>query len=443
LFHFATKPTKFHENENYIPSPKDFVEALKKEVKETANTYVINLSGLHYHIEKRENYIFGNPKKLKAEIERIGSHYQEEINKLKEEKTTIEKLDKIFSNEFSFSEEHLNAYLNRTEIHNFHEDTSLKITIEQLDEQIELYKQEQTLPQEKKTRTLYTAAFEKYSAQLNLRSTSNEKKTINDTIQRNALSAAKEIGTKFSECIRNRKRLTIEKTANEAKIISWKVNLELTFKSGKEIFDNPFKKNQEDKTTKFKNKYKNEIDNQELTKRENALFQSKGQEIGDVENNKTIIPYLRQQAESKAKDYKQHFNFEFNPDKFLEPISEEVLTKVRANENITKSVYENKYSETLTSFSEELKGNPILKNHNHDLNTLIWELIPPEIITNKEDPEKSLKSDIEDKLAKLSQQIKELSKEEARKIYDTVKELKRIVQQQTTYLETVKVVISN
>ena len=443
LFHFATKPTKFDEKENYIPSPKEFVEALKKEVKETENTFVINLSGLHYHVQKRKDYIFGNPKKLKAEIERIGSHYQEEINKLNQELKTIEKLEKLSSNEFSYSEEHLNAYLNRTEIKSFNEDANLKITKEQLDEQIELYEQEQTLSQEQKARTLYTAALEKYSAQLNLQSTSKEKKTTNDTIQRNALSSAKEIRTKFSECIRKRKRLTIEKTANEAKIISWKVNLELPFKSGKEIFDNPFKKNQEDKTTKFKNKYKNEIDIQELIKRENTLFQSKGQEIGEVESNKTVIPYLRQQAESKAKDYKQHFNIEFNPDKFLEPISEEVLTRVRANENSTKSVYENKYSETLTSFSEELKGNPILKNHNHDLNTLIWELIPPEIITNKEDPEKSLKSDIEDKLAKLSQQIKELSKEEARKIYDTVKELKRIVQQQTTYLDTVKAVISN
>ena len=82
----------------------------------------------------------------------------------------------------------LNAYLNRTEIKSFNEDANLKITKEQLDEQIELYEQEQTLSQEQKARTLYTAALEKYSAQLNLQSTSKEKKTTNDTIQRNALS---------------------------------------------------------------------------------------------------------------------------------------------------------------------------------------------------------------------------------------------------------------
>ena len=35
---------------------------------------------------------------------------------------------------------------------------------------------------EQKARTLYTAALEKYSAQLNLQSTSKEKKTTNDTI---------------------------------------------------------------------------------------------------------------------------------------------------------------------------------------------------------------------------------------------------------------------
>jgi DNA repair protein SbcC/Rad50 len=73
---------------------------------------------------------------------------------------------------------------------------------------------------------------------------------------------------------------------------------------------------------------------------------------------------------------------------------------------------------------------------------LILELIPHEIISNKENPEESLESDIENKLAKLSQQIKELSKEEATKIYETVKELKRIVQQQTTYLDTVKAIIA-
>src|SRR5207244_1831063 len=109
--------------EHYIPSPKDFIEALKKEVTETEKTFVINLSGLHYHIEKRSEYIFGNPKKLKAELERIGTHYEDEIKKLKDELATIENLDKLFSKEFSYSEEHLNAYLNRNEIQSFNEDS--------------------------------------------------------------------------------------------------------------------------------------------------------------------------------------------------------------------------------------------------------------------------------------------------------------------------------
>lgn len=442
LFHFATRPTKFNENENYIPIPKEFIEALKNEIKETENTFVINLSGLHYHIIKRKDYIFGEPKKLKAEIERIGSHYQTEINKLEQEKITIEKLENLFSNEFSYSEEHLNAYLNRVEIQNFEEDTTFKITKEQLKEQIELYEEEQILPQEQKVKTLYKPALEKYSAQLNLQTTSKEKQVNNATIQRNALSSAKEIRTKFTNCIHKRKRLTVEKTANEAKTISWKVSLDLPLKSGNEIIQNPFK-NQEDKIEKFKKKHKNETDVQELIKRENNLFQSKGQGIGEVESNKSTIPYLQQQAQNKAKEYNTHFGVEFNSDNFIEIISEDLLRDIRTKEGSTKEIYERQYSETLNSFTEELKGNPILKNHNYDLNTLILELIPPEIITNKEDPEKSLKSDIENKLAKLSQQIKELSKEEAKKIYETVKQLKTIVRQQTTYLETVKAVISN
>lgn len=446
LFHFATRPTKFSESENYIPSPKDFIEALKKEVKETETTFVVNLSGLHYHIPKRDNYIFGNPKKLKAEIERIGTHYQEEIEKLNKEKTTIENLDKLFSNNFSYSEEHLNSYLNRIEIQNFVEDANLKLTKEQLEEQIELYEQEESLPQKQKVKELYKPALEKYSAQLNLQTTSRTTQATNQTIMSNALTVAKEIRVEFSKSIRKRIMLTTDKKANEAKAIAWKSFLEFQFKSGKETIDNPFKKNQDEIIAKSRAKYRAENDVQTLSLKNNSLFQSKGQEIGEVENNNLAIPYLKQQADKKAKEFKTHFNTEFNPDSILENITDEMLNGekgIRAKESSTKSLYDNKYLETLTLFSDELKGNPILKNHNSDLNALILELIPHEIISNKDDPEKSLESDIENKLAKLSQQIKELSKEEATKIYETVKELKRIVQQQTTHLSTVKAVISN
>ncbi|NOU19711.1 MAG: hypothetical protein HOO91_19310 [Bacteroidales bacterium] len=443
LFHFATLRTKFDKTKHYIPSPKEFIEALNKEVVEIEATFVINLSGLHYHIQKRENYIFGNPKKLKGELERIGYHYQEEIDKLNQELKTIENLDTLFSKEFSYSEEHLNAYLYRNDIQNFIEDTNLKLTREQLEEQITHYEVEQTLPQEQKVKILYTPALEAYFGKLTLQKNSKVELERNSATQKLALDTAKEIRNKFSESILNRMRLTNEKTANDAKTISWKVNLEFTFKSGNETFYNPFKNNQEDKITKFRNKYKSETNVQELLQREKNLFQSKGQEIGEVVSYKLAIPYLLQQAENKAKDYKKHFNTEFNTDSIFETISEETLNGIRAKESSTKLVYENKYSETLTLFSDELKGNPVLKNHNHDLNTLILELIPHEIISNKDDPEKSLKSDIESKLALLSQQIMELSKEEARKIYDTVKELKRIVRQQTDYLDYVKAVISN
>lgn len=442
LFHFATNPTKLDENEHYIPFPKDFIEALKTEVTETKKNFVINLSGLHYQIPKRKDYIFGNPKELKAEIKRIGSHYQEEINDLDKEWNTIENLDKLFSNEFSYSEEHLHAYLNKTKIQNFVEDASLNITKKQLNEQIKLYIEEQTLPQGQKVKTLYTPALEKYSTQLNLQTTSKDKQASNATIQENSLLAAKEIRNDFSENILKRKRLIAEKKDTDAKKVSWKNNLELPFKSGEETFQNPFK-NQGDKIQKLRSKYNLESDSRKLTTKYSDLREQKGHKFSDVETNKLAIPHLLQQAVNKAKDFKQHFNTEFNPDRILESISEEILNKIRTNESSSKLVYERKYSDNLELFSEELKASPILRNHNYDLNTLILELIPHEIITNKDDPEKSLKSDIENKLAKLSQQIRELSIEEARKIYDTIKELKRIVNQQTTYLDTVKAVISN
>lgn len=280
---------------------------------------------------------------------------------------------------------------------------------------------------------------------MNLQTTSKTTLAANQTIMANALIVGNEIRDVFSKSIAKRKMLTTEKVANEAKAIAWKSFLELQLKAGKETFENPFKKNQAETISKCKGKYRVENDIQVLNQKINSLFQSKGQEIADVESNKLAIPYLKDQADKKAKEFKRYFNVEFNLETILENITDEMLNGengIKAKETKAKSLYENKYSETLTSFLEELKGNPILKNHNYDLNALILELIPHEIITNKDDPEKSLESDIENKLAKLSQQIKELSKEEARKIYDTVKELKRIVRQQTTYLETVKAIIA-
>lgn len=445
LFRFATRPTKFDEKENYIPSPNEFIEALKKEVTETKTTFVINLSGLYYHIRKRNDYIFGDPKKLKAEVKRIGNRYQEEIDKLNKEVQTIDKLDKLFSKDFSYSEDHLNAYLNRNEIQNVSEDENLKLTKEQLEERIKVYEEEQILPTEQKVKNLYKPALDKYSAQLNLQATSNSTKTTNITIQTNALTAAKEIRSNFSKIIRKRIILTTEIKANEVKMIVWKSQLQFQFKSGKEVFENPFKKNQDDKILKCRDKYKGESDIQKLTIKYSDLREAKGQEQTEVEINKQAVPLLKKQADNKAKDFKTHFNAEFNLDSILQIVTEEMLNGdkgIRARETSTKSFYEKEYGDTVLNFDDELKGNPAIKNHNYDLNTLILELIPHEIISNKENPEESLESDIENKLAKLSQQIKELSKEEATKIYETVKELKRIVQQQTTFLETVKAVIA-
>jgi len=446
LFHFATKPTKFDEKENYIPSPKEFIEPLKKEVKATETDFIINLSGLHYHISKRTDYIFGDPKKLKAELEKIGTNYQEEIKKLKVELATIKNLDKLFSNDFSYSEEHLNAYLNKNEIESFVEDDSLKLVKNQLEEAINLYQEEEKQPVERKVKTLCSIALTKYSAQLHFQTTSAATKDSNLVIQNNALSIAKEIREDFQKCIKRRIFSRVEKVALGGRFTVWESHLELQLKNGKKEILNPFTKNRYEIILKLRSKYKAEKEINTLTETYSNLRETKGKEIGEVDSYKTIIPFLKSQSETKSKDYQTHFKKEFNPDSILETITDDMLNGeagIRAKESKTKFVYESDYDEAVTSFAEELKDNPVMKNHEHDLNTLILELIPHEIISSKENPEASLETDIENKLAKLSDQIKELNKEEASKIYNTVKDLKRIVQQQITYLETVTAILKD
>lgn len=445
LFHFATKPTKFDKAENYIPKPKEFVDSLN-EVKQTDTGFVINLSGLHHHIPKRENYIFGNPKKLKAEIERIGKNYQSEIDKLNAELVTIEKLDKLFSPEFTYSEDHLNAYKSKNEIGNIIEDASLKLTKEQLEEKINLYQADEKQPNEKKVKALFPIALGNYSEKLNLQITSKSTKDSNLIIKANALAEAKRIREDFQTSIKKRILLRVEKVAYEANTISWKSQIEVSFKSGKEILLNPFKKNQDETILKLKAKYKTEKNVTTLSEKYSDLREVKGKEIADIESIKLAIPFLKQQLEGKAKDFQKHFKKEFIPDSVLQIVTDEMLNGengIKAKESSTKSVYEKEYDDTIESFTDELKDNPAIKKHDHDLNTLILELIPHEIISNKDNPEDSLETDIENKLAKLSQQIKELNIEEAKKIYNTVKDLKRIVQQQTTFLETVKALLKD
>jgi exonuclease SbcC len=445
LFHFATKPTKYNKSEDYIPKPKEFIDSLN-EVKQTDLGFVINLSGLHYHIPKRENYIFGNPKKLKAEIERIGKNYQDEIDKLNAELTTIEKLDKLFSSDFTYSEDHLNAYRIKEEIGRVTEDLSLKLTKEQLEERINLYQSDERQPNAKKVKTLFPIALEKYSEKLNLRATSTTTKESNLAIKANALIEAKRIREDFQTSINRLIEFKKEKVTHEANVTSWKSQIEVSFKNGKEILLNPLKKNNDETILKMRAKYNGEKIVSKLLEKYSDLREAKGQEIAEIESIKLVIPFFKQQSEVKAKDFQKHFNKEFILDGISQLITDEMLNGengIKAKESSTKSVYEKEYNDTIDSFADELKDNPVMKRHDYDLNTLILELIPHEIISNKDNPEDSLDTDIENKLAKLSQQIRELNIEEAKKIYNTVKDLKRIVQQQTTFLETVKALLKD
>ncbi|OFY85374.1 MAG: hypothetical protein A3F72_03665 [Bacteroidetes bacterium RIFCSPLOWO2_12_FULL_35_15] len=445
LFHFATKPTKFDKKEHYIPNPKEFINSLSN-IQSIETGFIINLSGLHYHIPKRETYIFGNPKKLKAEIERIGADYQKEIDKLNKELETIEKLDKLFSHQFSFSEEHLNAYKNKDEIQRVSEDVSLKLTKEQLEEKINVFLVDEKQSANEKVKVLYPIALGKYSEQFNLKITSNTTKDSNVTIKENALTQAKTIRNEFQKSIKKRIILIQEKITLEANTASWKLSIDVPFKNGKEIITNPSRSNQNDIIQKLKAKYKSENEIKTLSDKYSDLREEKGKEIGEIESIKIIIPILKQQYASKAKDFQKHFQKEFIPDSILELVTEDMLNGdkgIKAKESSTKLSYETEYDSVLSSFDEELKDNPTIKKHNYELNSLILELIPHEIITNKENPEDSLETDIESKLARLNQQIKELNKEEATKIYNTVKDLKRIVQQQTSFLDTVKALLKD
>ena len=445
LFHFATAPKDFSQTQNYIPKPKEFTEALKSEVTPNENEFIINLSGLHYHIAKRPFYIFGNPEKLKKEVEKVGKNYQIEIDKLNEELKTISQLDSLFTSDLNFSEEHLAAYLDSENIQSFVEDKSLKLTKEQIEEKISLYQSNLIQPEENKIQKLYSDSLKNYSTKLGVQSTSNEKRTANVTIQTNSLARAKEIKNKFGNEIVNISRSKKENTELDLKQKSWQSQLEMELNSGRSQIPNPY--NQNNKTglnQRLKNKYSDVQDIDKLS--DGDLRESKGELKSKIEEINKAIPHFNKLFENKSIEYKTHFRKKFESNSIIEVIKEEHLNGTNGfmvQEAQTKVAYENKYDEAIEFFKDDLQNNPKLKNHQHDLNTLILEIIPHEIISNKENPEESLQTDIEDKLAKLHQQIKELNKEEAKKIYSTVRDLKRIVEQQTTFLDLVKAMLKD
>ncbi len=444
LFHFATAPKEFSQNLNYIPEPKKFIDAIKNDVRKTEKGFAINLSGLYYHIDKRPFYIFGNPKKLKTEVERIGKNYQNEIDKLSIELNTINQLDNLFLSGLNYSEEHLSAYLEAEIIQSFVEDETLNLTKVQIEERISLYHYDSKQSEEKKVKRLYSNSLQNYSTKLATQSTSKEKRSSNETIQTNSLNRAKEMRNNFKKKIDSIILIKQEKNGLASKLISWQSQISIEFKDRHELLVNPYKKNKQNIIQRFTIKYKTEENSEKLS--DGDLREIKGELKSKIEEAKKVIPRYTKSYENKILEFNKYFKIEFDSDSITEIITDEILNGVngiKTHETSTKTAYENKYDEAIELFNDDLQDNPKIKNHQHDLNTLILELIPHEIISNKENPEESLETDIEDKLARLHQQIKELNKEEAKKIHSTVRDLKRIVEQQTTFLDLVKALLKD
>lgn len=418
LFHFATNPvTKFNETENYIPEPSEFIEALKQ-VKETKTGFVINLSGLHYHIAKRPNYIFAEPDELEKEIKRIGKDYQTEINKLQSQLDKIEKLQEELIQTFKYSEEHLSAYLNREEIQvNKTDDSFLNFTPTLFDEVIEIYQADIKKKEEQKIRTLYEKANKEYADKLGRQNICNEK--MNSALATKKIAEGN-IASLTEEIAETQKKITalknIKLTEIEISFITWKSNLY-----------NPFKENHEKMFQRHKTAYKTTSDENELTQKEVGLARKSGEEGGRIKSIIQIIPQLKKSFENQSKEYEKHFNKTFDTDELIVKISDDDLTNLKAAELNTANDYKNKYKSIIQNFPAELRDNPVMKEHNLNFRQLLYELIPRQLITNHEKPEESLMNDIENHLLELNQKINLLNEEEVNKIHSTIHLLKEIV----------------
>jgi hypothetical protein len=417
LFHFATNPvTNFNETEPFIPEPNEFIEALKQ-VNETKTGFVINLSGLHYHIEKRPNYIFGEPDELEKEIKRIGNDYQTEINKLQAQLVKIEKLQQELIQTFKYSEEHLSAYLNREEIQTYKTDnTFLNYTFTLFDELIEIYQTDFKKKEEHKIKTVFEKTNKDYAEKLGRQNIGTEKMNVALLKKNLAEQNIKTLLGEIEELYGKIKFLTnIKLVEIETSFIKWKSNLE-----------NPFKENQEKIFQKFKSVYKNTSD-ENLAQKELELARKNGEEVGRIKTISETIPVFKSSFENQNKEYLKHFKKPFDKDELFQKISDDDLTKLKTAELNSASEYKHKYESIIQYFPIELQDNPVMKEHNLDFRNLLYELIPRQLISNQENPEESLLNDIENHLSELNQKINVLNEEERGKIHSTIHMLKDIV----------------
>lgn len=431
VFHFATLGTSPQNDKNYIPKPQDFVSQLKK-VDESNDFFVIDLNGIHYHIEKRPEYIFSNPKELRRKIHEIGQGFEQRVKTLNEELSTITRLEILFNQPLSYSEEHLSAYLNKDTIETFERDSSLVLTEDQFRQIIKVYRDDEALPAALKAKKMFADRLQQYEEKLGKKMYSDEMLKSKSTIKSQAQNKIKELEIDISdkevrcETLRNN-----ESAAHETRIIFWKTNHQNLLSDKDSLLIQA-----RSRSSKF-----------EKDSEVNDKLISLAEKLGPLKNQYSTLvnelPIIKELTTKKRIDFQNHFQKAFNVNELVPNYTEDSISEAKNEEIVAWSTYREKYDSTLATFEQDLKDNPKLKQHNYDLNALILELIPPEIISNKENPAESLLFDIEGKLAELHQKIKELSKEEATKIIGTVKEIRTIVKKQTLFLEQIQALLAD
>ncbi|MBA4058726.1 MAG: hypothetical protein C0490_28675, partial [Marivirga sp.] len=307
VFHFATLGTMPQGNVNYIPKPEEFVNSLNK-IGENPDFFVIDLGGVHYHIEKRPEYIFSTPKQLRSKIEEIGQGFGKRIEELKRHLSTIEKLEQLFSTTLQYSEGHLTAYLNKDLIESFERDASLNLTTEQFQEFIKAYNEDNLRTEDLKADRVYREKLKEYEEKLGKRINSDEmmksKSTIKSQAQIRIRDLEKEIADKESrsDILRN-----TESAAHETRVILWKTNSQNTLDDKDTLLNQAKSKAL---------KYETESD---LNEKLISLAEKLGPLKGQYGNLVSELPVVREMASKKKVDFETHFKKAFNENE-LAPI---------------------------------------------------------------------------------------------------------------------------
>lgn len=425
LFAFASTPIKYDKEVNYILDPHNFILNLIS-ASEDENEFVLNLSGLHYHIKKRSEYVLSDLTTLKIQLEKIGSDFDAKIESLKIQLNEITKWDCLL-NELNYSEEHLEAYLSKEEITSYKYDDSLNLTEEEFRNSINEFNVDATLDASSKSKYLYNQKLKEYESKLVLKN-QGEEKLIKLYVDKNRYQEFNQTSTEKLDSLKNEMNTNIN---FELGNISNKIN------SWKDKIENPLRLNYETVISKIQSRIKSLSTSQKLEEKNEELIRRSGTLEAEIRGLNNMIPQLEMQYDNSHSEYIMYYKKEFNPDIILQSISAEKVALLKSEESVHNNAYLTAYAETLDidEIRDYIKDSVELRNHNHDLKTLINAVIPKEIITDIENPENSLENDIEKQLAELNRKLKELNMEEARKLFNTVRELKNIVYKQTEFIE--------